>query len=175
MSRALRNKNGRTEGSQIQERRGSARYAFAGAASVVDAESNARVIARASDISVGGCYIDAIACFPAGSAVWLRLTRGKQSFTTKGTVIWTRGGLGMSLAFTSTEPEQLWIVTKWIDELRQEMSDQEQPNDPPKEATIDDAFDQEPAEVLKYLILMLVQKSVIDEREGAALLQKLLS
>jgi hypothetical protein len=55
------------------------------------------------------------------------------------------------------------------------MSDQEQPNDPPKEATIDDAFDQEPAEVLKYLILMLVQKSVIDEREGAALLQKLLS
>jgi hypothetical protein len=188
---AVRNNghNGRRENIRAHERRGSTRYAFAGAASVVDAESNARVIARASDISMGGCYIDAIACFPKGSAVWLRVTRGQQSFTTKAIVVWNRDGLGMSLAFMSTDPEQLWIVRRWIEETREgapssaptsspsslpaAQAEPEKPSGLSKPDKIEKAADEE-QEILKYLILMLVQKSVLSEAEGAALLQKLL-
>lgn len=183
MIRAVPNNNGNggAHKAPAKERRGSARYPFAGAASVVDAESSARVIARASDISLGGCYIDAISCFPQGTMVWLRVTRDKQSFTTKAVVVWNRNGLGMSLAFVSTEPEQLWTVTKWIESL-QEMVPANEPEPeieavpgPRERQAIESAIDQEPHEILKYLILMLVQKGVLNETEGATLLQRLLS
>jgi hypothetical protein len=158
-----------------KERRGATRYPFKAAAYVVDAESNARVISRVSDLNLGGCHVDAITCFPAGSAVWLRLTRADQSFTTKARVVAARDEIGMNLAFGSTEPEQLWIVKKWVDELRQEECPAEEQVDGQTREAIDVAFDREPNEILKYLILMLVQKSVLNEAEGSVLLQKLLN
>ncbi|MGD0957921.1 MAG: hypothetical protein ABR953_13990 [Candidatus Acidiferrales bacterium] len=100
MIRGWRKESGQA-GSNPKERRGVLRYPLKAAAYVVDAQSNARVISRASDLNLGGCRIDAVICFPAGSAVWLRLTKA-------------------DLAFVSTEPEQLWVAKKWVDEIRRE-------------------------------------------------------
>jgi hypothetical protein len=154
------------------------RHPFKASAYVVDAQSNARVISRASDLNLGGCHVDAVTCFPVGSAVWLRLTKADQSFTTKAKVVAARDEIGMNLAFVSTEPEQLWVAKKWVDELRQEECPAAEPVEPvdgQKPDAVEAAFDPEPTEILKYLILMLVQKSVLNEMEGATLLQRLLS
>jgi hypothetical protein len=163
------------DSSSPKERRGTRRYPFKASAYVVDAESNARVISRASDLNLGGCHVDAVTSLPVGTAVWLRLTKADQSFTTKAKVVAARDEIGMHLAFGSTEPEQLWIVKKWVDELRQEECPAAEQLDEQRHAAIDVAFDREPNEILKYLILMLVQKSVLNEEEGSVLLRKLLS
>src|SRR5271154_4515459 len=79
----IRGSRGRadSDNSSSKERRGARRYPFKASAYVVDAESNARVISRASDLNLGGCHVDAITCLPVGTAVWLRLTKAEQSFT----------------------------------------------------------------------------------------------
>lgn len=164
-----------SDSSSPKERRGARRYPFKASAYVVDAESNARVISRVSDLNLGGCHVDAVTCLPVGSAVWLRLTKADQSFTTKAKVVAARDEIGMNLAFGSTEPEQLWIVKKWVDELRQEECPVAEQLDEQTHEAIEVAFDREPNEILKYLILMLVQKSVLNEEEGSVLLRKLLS
>jgi len=173
MIRGSREKTGRA-GSNFKERRGTTRYPFRASAYVVDAESNARVISRASDLNLSGCHVNAVTCFPVGSAVWLRLTKANESFTTKAKVVAARDEMGMNLAFLSTEPEQLWVAKKWVDELRQEECSGAEPVELKQDA-IEAAFDEEPTEILKYLILMLVQKSVLNEAEGSILLQRLLS
>jgi PilZ domain len=173
----IRGSRGRadSDNSSSKERRGARRYPFKASAYVVDAESNARVISRASDLNLGGCRVDAVTCLPVGSAVWLRLTQAGQSFTTKAKVVAARDEIGMNLAFASTEPEQLWVVKKWVDELRQEECPAAEQVDEQQHEAIDAAFEREPNEILKYLILMLVQKSVLDEAEGSVLLRRLLS
>ena len=161
-------------GSSPKERRSATRHPFAAAAYAVDVQSDARVISRVSNLSMGGCHIDALTPFPTGTVVWLRVTKADQSLTTKAKVVAGQNEMGMSLAFFSTEPEQLWVAKNWIDKLGQ--NECPAPGSVAQECNaIESAFDREPTEILKYLILMLVQKAVLNEAEGSVLLQKLLS
>lgn len=155
-----------------EERRSAPRFPFKAPAYLVDADSNARVISRVSDINLGGCHIDAVTCLPVGAAVWLRLTYRGESFTTKADVVAARDEMGMNLSFFSPEPEQLWIVKKWVDTIRQKQADAEALC--PPRSDLETALEREPNEILKYLILMLVQKSVLNDAEGRILLKKLL-
>jgi hypothetical protein len=58
----------RGEGSGAEKRR-DVRYPVSAAAEIVEARSRTRLSARAADISLSGCYLDAINLFPVGSAV----------------------------------------------------------------------------------------------------------
>jgi hypothetical protein len=167
-------------GLATRERRAHPRYAFSAGAEVIDALSGARLNARVSDLSRGGCYVDSISPFAVGTEVKLRITKDADSLAAQAKVVYAAGGMGMGLLFTLIEPEQGWILEKWLAELRGEPSaaakSAEEPRDSliaePSEATR--SSNSEQAYVLNELIIALMRKRVLTDAEGKALLQKLL-
>jgi hypothetical protein len=188
------------------ERRSGVRQACTAAAEIMDLQTHTRINGRTYDIDRGGCFIDSVASFPVGSLVALRLTKDNQTFVGTAKVVFQQAGMGMSLAFTSAEPEQLWIIENWIglpsmNEPELATSQAQAPvtapapahrlakpalNTPsavstapePSESTARLGSPSEPDQqhlTLKYLLLMLVQKSILSEDEGSALLGKLLN
>jgi PilZ domain len=188
------------------ERRSGVRHSCTAAAEIMDLQTHTRINGRTYDIDRGGCFIDSVASFPVGSLVALRLTKDNQTFVGTAKVVFQQAGMGMSLAFTSAEPEQLWIIENWIGvpsmsepELATSQAQAPAPVQTsahrhtkpaldipsavstataPSESTARLGSPSEPDQqhlTLKYLLLMLVQKSILSEDEGSALLGKLLN
>lgn len=161
-----------------QEQRASVRYPFTAEADVTDLQSNARLSARTSDLARGGCFIDTISTFPIGTKVSLRLTHERKIFTTLGRVAYAQQGMGMGLAFTPPEPDQLWILEKWIGNLSGELPPELHEEEPM--ATVECSpvpqtnANGEAGLVLNELIIALIRKRVLTDSEGKQLLQKLL-
>jgi hypothetical protein len=156
------------------ERRNHPRYPCTAAAEVVDTHSGARVNGRTSDISRGGCYVDALNPLPVGSVVKIRLTKDDQTFVGQAKVAYAAVGLGMGLMFTSAEPEQMWTLEKWLAELggtsapEPEVRKQADRNAPEKNSKNEQYY------VLNELIISLMRKCVLTDAEGKAMLEKLL-
>ncbi len=163
-----------------RERRAHARFPFTAGAEVLDARSGARLNARVSDLSRGGCYVDSISPFTVGTEVKLRITKDASSFSSQAKVVYSSVGMGMGLAFTVIEPEQRWILEKWLAELRGEPSPEPESLEEPKSGPIveqsetADSTRSEQSYVLNELIIALMRKRVLTDAEGKALLQKLL-
>jgi hypothetical protein len=165
-----------------QERRKGVRYLFTATADVVDLETNTRLSARTSDLARGGCFIDTISTFPIGTNVSLRLTNGNKKFEGRARVVYEAAGSGMGLAFTTVEPDQLWVLEKWLGalsgQLAPELHEQEEEtndlvmHDAP--ASRGSAANAEQGFVLNELIIALMRKRVLSETEGKQLLQKLM-
>ncbi len=163
-----------------RERRAHARFPFTAGAEVLDARSGARLNARVSDLSRGGCYVDSISPFTVGTEVKLRITKDASSFSSQAKVVYSSVGMGMGLAFTVIEPEQRWILEKWLAELRGEPSPEHESAEKPRDSGIvkqnetAQSTNSERSYVLNELIIALMRKRVLTDAEGKALLQKLL-
>jgi hypothetical protein len=157
------------------ERRSYPRYPCTAAAEIVDPVSGARINGRTSDISRGGCYVDAINPFPAGTAVRMLLTKDNQSFVAQAKVAYAAPGLGMGLMFTSADPEQLWTLQRWITELgRTSVAEPEvQAPGPEVRSAPEKNAKNEQSYVLNELIISLMRKGVLTDAEGKAMLEKL--
>jgi hypothetical protein len=162
---------------QVKERRSSVRYPFTAAADVVDMEAAARLSARTSDLGRGGCFIDTVSTFPVGTTVSLRVTSEGKSFEGRARVVYEAVGMGMGLAFTAVEPDQLWVLEKWLGrlsgELPPELDEPETGATFTHEPVHEASRSAEPGFVLNELIITLVRKRVLSESEGKQLLQKL--
>lgn len=99
------------------QKRADVRYPVSAGAEVVEPRSRTRLSARAADISLGGCYLDAINLFPVGTAVGLRLTNEARAFECQARVIYSLPGMGMGLAFTKISSDQAAVLREWIAEL----------------------------------------------------------
>ena len=66
------------------ERRGGVRYTVSADAVVVDARSRTRLRGRASDLSLSGCYLDAISLFAVDTSVGLQLTGRRSQLRVRG-------------------------------------------------------------------------------------------
>jgi hypothetical protein len=100
-----------------RDRRTCPRYSFTAEAEALDANSRAKMTARTSDISRGGCYVDTFCPFPRNSSVMLRIVRDKESLVAKAKVVYSKLGMGMGLSFTALEPDNKRILDRWIGEL----------------------------------------------------------
>jgi hypothetical protein len=158
-----------------RERRAHARYPFSAGVETVEVRSGARLHGRISDIGRGGCYVDSISPFTVGAELKVLIIKDANSFAAQARVVYSTAGMGMGVMFTTIEPEQRWMLEKWLAELRGESSAVEQPkngdvvlpSETPKSAT-------EQTVVLNELIVVLMRKRVLTDAEGKALLQKLL-
>src|ERR1700680_682681 len=54
------------------ERRREPRFPFVASVEAVEPKSSAKILGRTSDISAGGCYVDTISPFSAGTTVRIR-------------------------------------------------------------------------------------------------------
>lgn len=159
-----------------KERRVSPRYPFTATCDATEPKSHAKIIGRTSDLGRGGCYIDTIGPFPSGTPLVVRINRDTQTLTIEARVAFSQPGMGMGLSFTKAASDQQALLDQWIAELSGEAVE-------PADAVAAvvghqesqaKAVEGQPTFVLNELILLLLQKGVLSEPEGKALLQKLL-
>ena len=97
-----------------QERRGF-RFAFSSAAEVAPESSpSGSVNARATELSLHGCYVELPAPFPEETPVIVKIFREADYFESKATVIYVKPAAGMGLTFRELKPHCRAILQKWI-------------------------------------------------------------
>jgi hypothetical protein len=98
------------------ERRRGPRYLFIADTEVTDMASDAKLRVRTSELSISGCFIDTQDPAPAGTELRVRISQRNSTFTASGCVIAAIPSTGMSIAFTSIEPNQLSVLENWLPE-----------------------------------------------------------
>lgn len=107
----------RTKTAQPPQKRAVRRCPLVASAEVTELSSGTRLSVRTWEISVGGCYVDAMNPFPKGTAVSLRIVRDQGVFETKAKVAYCDPASGMGLAFTDTTPDQRLLLETWLAEI----------------------------------------------------------
>lgn len=96
------------------ERRIAPRTALVLAAEVIELPRGAKFVARTSDVSRTGCYVDTLNPLLQNSQVRLRLTHYHEVFEALGRVIYVSPGLGMGITFETVSPEQQARLDHWL-------------------------------------------------------------
>jgi PilZ domain len=157
------------------ERRRNLRFPFTATVEAVETKSGTKIVARTSDLSLGGCYIDTLSPFPIGSEVTIRILRNKETFEAQSKVVYSMIGMGMGLAFTSAQPKQVRLFQRWLLEISGQ-------GGPPPETAPEESAENARSEntqslmksgVLSELIMTLMKKKVLTEVEGKEMLRKL--
>jgi PilZ domain len=103
--------------SQYKKDRAVRRCSFVATAEVTDLRSGTRLLARTTEIGMGGCYVDVLNPFPKDAAVHVRIVRDQGSFETKAKVVYSDEKFGMGLAFSGLTPQQRAVLEGWLVEL----------------------------------------------------------
>ena len=159
------------------ERRSSPRFPFTATADVIDLGSQAQLTARTSDISLGGCFVDAASPFTVGTAVKVRLRRERKTFVAAAVVTGSMPSMGMGLKFTEIEAQQLEVLESWLAELRGDLPQDFHTifDDDDSQAGADEVrLKAEHQYILNELIVALMRKGVLTEPQGKELLRRLL-
>jgi hypothetical protein len=155
------------------ERRRYTRYPITATVEAVERQSQTRIQGRTSDLSQGGCYVDTISSFPAGSVVTMRLTKETRSFEAQAEVVYSLTGMGMGVKFVNANPEQLSTVEKWVAEVSGELPPElelEEPSEPP---CAQERPGNEEYYVLTELLVELMKQRVLPDEKCRAMLQRL--
>src|SRR5580704_13250650 len=93
------------------------RVPFVASAEIVEAGTGTKLVARTSEIGLGGCYIDALTPFGIGTAVAIQIVRDQGSFHARGKVVYADASFGMGLKFEGLDPEQRAILENWVADI----------------------------------------------------------
>jgi hypothetical protein len=164
----------RSTASERSERRRYPRYSLTAAVQAVDRVQRSVLNARISDLGRGGCYVDAFSPFPLKTGVKLRITSEKRSFEAHADVVYSKTGMGMGLAFTTVEPEQLHVLDRWLAELSGAV-----PFEPEQGESNGNSHTKEPSSdeqgyALIERTISLIQQGTITNEQGKTLLRNLL-
>ena len=158
----------------VVERRRGPRYQFTATVELVDLKSRMRVQARTSDLSRGGCYVDTTSPLPVDTAVKMRLTKDNRSFSVEAKVVYSLSGMGMGLAFTSADPEQVAVLKRWIGELSGELPPELSAPESAEPIRVAKGSHNGQSYVLGALIFDLMRQGVLSNEKGKAMLDQLL-
>ena len=111
-----------TAETQFSVNRANPRFSFIAEAEVVERSNGARVVARISELSSRGCYVDIVNPFPVGTEVRVRIRYGCSTCELPGKVIYTHSGFGMGVRFEETGAEHRATLDVWLDELARKSS-----------------------------------------------------
>jgi hypothetical protein len=70
------------------------RVPFVATVEVLELGTGTKLVARTSEIGLGGCYIDALTPFGIGTAVAIQIVRDQGSFHARGKVVYATQALG---------------------------------------------------------------------------------
>jgi hypothetical protein len=93
------------------------RFTFVAEAEVMGAGDEMRVVARISELSSRGCYVDTVNPFPEGTELRLRIRYGCSTCELTGKIIYTHTGYGMGVVFGEIAAEQRATLDAWLGEL----------------------------------------------------------
>jgi PilZ domain-containing protein len=103
-----------------QDRRRTPRYSFVASAEVAADNSDVRVSANVSEVSLHGCYLDMANPFPLSTPVSIKISAAHKVFHSKGRVIYLHPGIGAGVAFLDVAPEYRAVLESWLDAAEQE-------------------------------------------------------
>jgi len=99
------------------DRRDFPRHALTLVAHVSEPGSSTVLIARSSDVSRSGCYIDTLHPLPPGTMINIQLRSGEDSFETLARVVYVCPGLGMGVNWATDAPDQkqrFVVLDRWL-------------------------------------------------------------
>jgi PilZ domain len=96
------------------ERRHAPRYPFIAEAEVIEISSDTKLVAKTSDLSIGGCFLDMLNPTPQGTEVRVRISHETATFTALARVVFVLPNMGMGVVFTRMEPNQQVLLQQWI-------------------------------------------------------------
>jgi PilZ domain len=97
-----------------KERRTTLRVPFVAHAEITEVGASVSILARVSDISRDGCYVDLRSALPQGTSVQIRIRTATEIFEASAVVGYTHPHLGMGLIFSEINSESQAILQKWI-------------------------------------------------------------
>ncbi len=153
---------------QAREQRNEPRYPFVAQVVVVDERGGARISARTSDLSLGGCYVDTLNPFPLGTTVRLRIHKNDQIFDARASTASSHTGSGMGLLFREMTPQQRSTLAGWLDECAGPPKSSPTPPLPAEET--EHRYGRDRLLAVR-LIRSLVQKGILSQSEAAALIE----
>ena len=150
------------------ERRSEPRTTLIAQAEVADIASGVKLSARVSDLSMSGCYLDALTPLPEGSDVHLRIAFNNERLALRAKIRFSHPGLGMGVQFEALTGEQIQTLHNWLVAIgaKRPVRAVTAPARPA-------ASDKDPRKVLQELIGTLNRKGILNEGEAAQLLAKL--
>ena len=149
------------------ERRAEPRTQLIAQAEVVDIASGVKLSARVSDLSLSGCYLDALTPLPEGSDVHLRISFNDERLALRAKIRFSHPGLGMGVQFVSPNGEQMQILHNWLIALGAKRPARVAAP-PPRVSS-----EKDPRKAVQELISLLKQKGILNEGEAAHLLARL--
>ncbi|HEV3219859.1 MAG TPA: PilZ domain-containing protein [Candidatus Acidoferrales bacterium] len=151
------------------DRRSVPRYIVNADTEVEEPLTQAKVSGRTADLGLGGCYVDSLTIFPAGTDVVVRITRAGTTFAAEAKVLYGKPGMGMGMAFAEMEQEKRNLLVRWILELSGS------PNPGVNENSAPSVKDQEAIDfaVIGHLITLLMRKGTLSQSEGEHLRREL--
>ena len=152
------------------ERRSNTRFPVSISAEVVELKSRARVTGRATDLGVGGCYVDTLTPFPEGTRVDVCFHSRERTFRCLACVTFAVIGGGMGLAFTEAAPDQKASLLDWVSELGGEPEAKSR-HDAESESILGagSGMAKQPSakDDVRELVALLVRKRLLTESETA--------
>ena len=127
---------------------------------------------RASDLGMGGCYIDTLSPFAAGAVVRIHMKRDAREFEAAAVVAYAHVSMGTGLAFTEIKREHKDVLRSWIADLSGEQTPERAPSTTEPESGAVEA-NANVQLVLHELITLLVRKKIITENEAVGFLRQM--
>jgi hypothetical protein len=107
---------------QFSVSRTTPRFSFIAEAELADPGDGMHVVARISELSARGCYVDTVNPFPVGTELRVRVRYGCSTCELSGKVIYTHSGYGMGVLFGETDAKHRATLDAWLDELARKSS-----------------------------------------------------
>jgi len=97
------------------ERRRAPRFPLIASAEVIELQTNTRLRARISDLSLVGCYLDMTNPLPAGAEVTLNISHDEATLTALGVVAHSQPNMGMGIRFRDVQLDQHEVLKKSLE------------------------------------------------------------
>jgi hypothetical protein len=160
------------------EKRRHTRFPVSVSAEVIEAKTRARVTGRATDLGVGGCYIDTLSTFSEGTQVEVLLRSQGRTFHCHALVTYavTQSAVGMGLAFTEAAADEEFTLLDWISSLGVDAPAAPQHKAGPEITSgVDTGLEKQRSlkEIIQKLVTLLARKKVLTDSEAVRILSNL--
>ena len=99
------------------ERRRAPRYQLITDAEILELRTNTRLSAKTSDVSLVGCFMNAVRSLPTGTEIQVELRRQETIFTSRGVVARAQP-MGMGVSFSNIKKDQQELLKSWLADFR---------------------------------------------------------
>ena len=99
------------------ERRRAPRYQLIADAEIMELRTKTRLNAKTSDVSLVGCFMNAVRSLPIGTEIQIELRRQEATFTSRA-VVARAHPMGMGVSFSNIKKDQQELLKNWLADFR---------------------------------------------------------